>query len=338
MKLAILGLGFMGSTHAQALGDIPGVQLAAVFSRDEKKLAGDLTGVRGNLGAPGKMVDFAGVRKYREVEAVLADPKIDAVDICLPTYLHEEAAIGALRAGKHVLVEKPMALDNWAAGRMLSHAAKHGRLLMVAHVLRFWPAYVALRRAIQQGRWGAMRSAVFRRRCAAPGWGGWLRDPVLSGGGAFDLLIHDADMCLHLFGKPEVLSATGYRDEGAGIDCMHAQLSYPDGSVVLITGGWHHPGAYPFSMEYTVSLEGGTIEYGGGDRPPMLYPADGAAQALELADCDPYAAEIAYFIECCRTGAAPALCPPRESAEAVRLMLLMQESRERNGQRLVCRV
>ncbi|MBZ5728438.1 MAG: Gfo/Idh/MocA family oxidoreductase [Acidobacteriia bacterium] len=338
MKLAILGLGFMGSTHAKALGAVPGVELAAVFSRDEKKLAGDLTGVRGNLGGRGEMADFAGVRKYREVEALLADPKIEAVDICLPTFLHEEAAIGAMRAGKHVLVEKPMALDDWTAGRMLSHAAKHSRVLMTAHVLRFWPAYVALRRAVEQGRWGAMRSAVFRRRCAAPGWGGWLRDPALSGGGAFDLLVHDADMCLHLFGKPEVLSATGCRDEAAGIDCLHAQLSYAGGSVVLITGGWHHPGAYPFSMEYTVTLEGGTIEWGGGERPPAMYPADGPAQVLECPDCDPYAAEIAYFAGCCGEGTAPALCPPRESAAAVSLMLLMLESRARNGQKLVCRV
>ena len=338
MKLAILGLGFMGSTHLRALRAIPGAELAAVFSKDEKKLSGDLTAVHGNLGAPGEIVDLSGVRKYREIEPLLADPRIDAVDICLPTCLHEEVALLALRAGKHVLVEKPMALDTWAVGRMVSHAARHGRILMAAHVLRFTPAYIALREALHQARLGAVRSAVFRRRCAAPPPGGWLRDPEQSGGGAFDLLIHDADMCLHLFGKPEVLSATGYRDDATGIDCMHAQLSYMDGAVVLITGGWHHPGAYPFSMEYTVTFEGGTVEYSSTGRAPTLYPPDRPEQLLELADCDAYAAEIAYFVECCRNGETPRLCPPRESADAVNLMLLMLESRNRNGQKLVCRI
>src|ERR1019366_4585351 len=85
VRIAILGLGFMGSTHGKALREIPGAELTAVFDQDEKRLVGDLTSVRGNLGGPGERMDFSGVARHRELRSVFADPKIDAVDICLPT-------------------------------------------------------------------------------------------------------------------------------------------------------------------------------------------------------------------------------------------------------------
>ena len=111
MKFAVLGLGFMGSTHLKALRAIPGVEVAAVCSLDERALSGDLTAIQGNIGGPGERLDFSRAGKYREPERALDHPDIDAVDICLPTHLHGPIAIQALRAGKHVLVEKPMALD-----------------------------------------------------------------------------------------------------------------------------------------------------------------------------------------------------------------------------------
>src|SRR5438445_10404562 len=111
MRIGVLGLGFMGSTHLKALRGIPGVEVAAVCSSDEARLSGDLSGIQGNIGGPGEKLDFSAVKKFREIGPLLADPDIDAVDICLPTHLHSEVAIKALRSGKHVLVEKPMALD-----------------------------------------------------------------------------------------------------------------------------------------------------------------------------------------------------------------------------------
>jgi predicted dehydrogenase len=338
VRLAVLGLGFMGSTHLKALGGVRDAELVAVFSQDEKKLAGDLTSVHGNLGGGGEILDLSGVTQHRQLEAVLADPDVEAVDICLPTDLHEAVAVEALRAGKHVLVEKPMALDGFAVERMMGAASRYRRVLMTAHVLRFWPAYMALRQAVRRQQLGHVRFAMFRRRCAAPGWGGWLQDPARSGGGVFDLLIHDADMCLHLFGMPEALAATGYADPAAGIDCIDAQLFYAHGGVVSITGGWHHSGAYPFSMEYTVTLDDGTIEYSSNGRSPTLYSPDGSEKALDGGDRDGYAAEIEYFIECCRGGRTPELCPPRESADAVKLMLLVLEARNRNGRKMICRI
>jgi len=337
MRLAVLGLGFMGSTHIKALQTLSGVTLAAVCSNDERALSGDMSGIQGNLGGPGEKLDFSKVKQYRDIDSALDDPDIDAVDLCLPTNFHADVAVEAMRRGKHVLVEKPMALDGATADRMVDESVRTGRTLMTAQVLRFFPAYTALRDTITGGQLGVVRSAVFRRRCAAPAWGGgWLKDPVLSGGGVFDLLIHDVDMALHLFGPPMSLKATGFEDTSKGIDIIHAELFYPDGGVVLITGGWHHPKSYPFSMEYTVVADGGTVEYSSAGRAPTLYRADGNEEALQLPEQDGYAAEIAHFIECCRMGVQSSVCPPGESADAVKLARLMVEARNQNGEKIEC--
>jgi len=321
MKIALLGLGFMGGVHARALGK----HLAAVCSNVPSQLAGELT-TQGNLGDPVGRLDFSGLKKYTEVAPVLADPDIDAVDICLPTNMHEAVATDALRAGKHVLVEKPIALDGAGAARIIAEAEARGRILMCAQVLRFLPEYTALREAL--AGLGPVRRAWFHRRCAEPAWGGWLKNPALSGGAIFDLLIHDVDMCLHLFGAPEAIASTGSGDS------LHAQLFYNSGMEAVVTGGWEPAASYPFRMEYSVSAGGGTIEFSSLGRPPVLYAAE--ARTLPLPACDGYAAEIAYFIECCEAGRQPERCLPRESARAVSLMQLLLEARNRNGERIPC--
>src|SRR5260370_40344325 len=100
MRVAVLGLGFMGSTHLKALRSVAGAELTAVCSGDERKLAGDLSGVHGNLGGPGERLDFEGVGRYRHVEELLAGSRVEAGDLCLPTDLHAPVATAALRAVK----------------------------------------------------------------------------------------------------------------------------------------------------------------------------------------------------------------------------------------------
>src|SRR5579864_5283282 len=270
-----------------------------------------------------------------DVEVVSGDATADAIDICLPTNLHAPMALEALRAGKHVLVEKPMTLDVASCGEMIEEAKKQRRVLMVAHVLRFFPMYQALSAILSSGRIGAPRWAIFRRRCGAPAWGAWLTDPKQSGGGVFDLLIHDMDLCLHLFGKPETISATGYEALADGVDVITAELHYP-GLTAVITGGWHHPKSYPFSMEYTVVAEQGTVDYSSLGRDPTLYGQDGEVEPLPMAQQDGYRAEIEYFLNCCRRGERPSLCPPEESADAVALALCVLEARARNGEKIRC--
>ena len=284
MRIAVIGLGFMGSTHLKAWKNIPEAQLWAVVSQDDKKLAGDLSGIQGNIGGPGEKMDFSRVKKYHKAEEALADPEIEAVDICLPTDQHAPVALAALRAGKHVLVEKPMALDGATADELLAEARKSGRLLMTGQVLRFIGAYRKTAEHVKSGVLGAVRSALFRRRCAAPAWSKWLGDPARSGGGVFDLLIHDVDYCVHLLGRPAAVSATGYEKLDRGIDVILAEFHYPGIGSVVITGGWHHPKSYPFSMEFTIVGDSGTLEYSSDGRPLALYGADGEKQIVDAAD------------------------------------------------------
>ncbi|HLH20657.1 MAG TPA: Gfo/Idh/MocA family oxidoreductase [Bryobacteraceae bacterium] len=321
MRLGVIGLGFMGSTHLRAAQSVPGLEIAAVCSRDSRKLAGDFREVRGNHGETGGCIDLTGAAKYREIAALLADDSIEAVDICLPTGMHEGIAVEALRAGKHVLVEKPMALDGASADRMVAEAERCGRVLMAAQVIRFWPEYAALRETLRSGHLGAFRGAVFRRRCAAPSWGTW------EGGGAFDLLIHDFDFALHLFGRPQAVSASGYADDEARIDLLHATLFYAGGAAVLITGGWLNRGDYPFSMEFTATFDRDTVEFSTASGAGVLDGPPGQA----------YAAELAHFVACCG-GQPNELCPPRESADAIRLLRFALDARRLEGEKIACTI
>jgi predicted dehydrogenase len=322
VNLGVIGLGFMGSTHCKAALQLPHVQLAAVCDTDEQRLAGDFSNVRGNSGDVGGQLDFSNVAKHRDIPSILADPNLDAVDICLPTGLHERIAVDALRAGKHVLVEKPMGLDAASVDRMVAEAERQKRILMTAQVIRFWPEYVALRETVVNGNLGALRAAFFRRRCAAPSWGVWETS------GAFDLLIHDVDFTIHLLGLPESIRATGYTDDTVGIDLLHAHFTYRSGVEAIVTGGWHNRGDFPFSMEFTATFDQDTVEFSTASGQGVMKSAPGAA----------YAAEIAHFGEAVDTNTPPPLCPARESADSVKLTLLALEARKFKGEKIPCQL
>lgn len=327
IRIGVAGLGFMGCAHLQAFARIPRARVAAVMDRDEKRLSGDLSESGGNLGIPGLRMDFTGMSRYRDFSELIEDEGIDAVDLCVPTHLHAEWSIAALRRGLHVMVEKPMALTADDAARMCEEAARASRVLMVAHVLRFMPAYEELRKLLHAGRLGRVRSALFRRRTAVPEWAEWEFDRSKNGGGVFDLLIHDVDMALLLFGEPVAVDAWGHEDLRGGVDQLTAQLHYADVDSVTITGGWHHRGAYPFSMEYTVVGDEGVVEFSSAGRPATVYWKDGRHEELNSSTADPYQAELEYFIECCAESKPPALCPPEASAAAVRVALQMRDAR-----------
>jgi predicted dehydrogenase len=327
----------MGLTHLKGWRNVPEVEIAAVSSDDPKTLGGDLSGVQGNLGGSGETFDFSSAKKYADAFECVRDAQVDAVDLCLPTRLHAPVALAALEAGKHVLVEKPMGLDGNECDRMIEAAAKAGRILMSAQVLRFAPAYRPLLDGVAAGRFGPVRQAIFRRRCAAPAWSLWLGDRAQSGGGVFDLLIHDFDIALACFGRPEAVSAWGVEELSRGLDLLTAQLHYPGIASVTVTGGWHHPKSYPFSMEYTVSGDSGTLEYSSAGREPKFYGADGSEHAEPLDEIDGYQAEIEYFAACCRDNRQPERCTPESSAQAVRVARLAEQARAGKGEPVPCR-
>ena len=181
---------------------------------------------------------------------------------------------------------------------------------------------------------GEIRAATFRRRCARPTWALWQTDPERSGGAVLDLLIHDLDMALHLFGSPHSVAATGRQDLANGIDIVSAQLFY-DTFTVDIVGGWH-PGKFPLTMKYRVIGSDASLTYDLNSSPPQIHRG-AESDMLPLDTAGGYTAEIAYFLDCVRTGSAPAECLPEESARAVTLALEVLEARRRNGEKIPCK-
>src|SRR5947207_8083790 len=119
VRIGIVGVGFMGMIHYLAARKLRGARGTAVCSRDPRKLAGDWRSIRGNFGPPGEIMDLSKVKKYDQLHTLLDDPDIDLVDVCYPTHLHAETTVAALKAGKHVLVEKAIALEPKEADGML---------------------------------------------------------------------------------------------------------------------------------------------------------------------------------------------------------------------------
>jgi predicted dehydrogenase len=125
---------------------------------------------------------------------------------------------------------------------------------------------------------------------------------------------------------PESVRARGHRDLARGIDVIHADLFYPQLGPVVITGGWHHPKSYPFSMEYTVTTDAATFDWSSATPDFREYTAEGELRSTPLGDADPFAAELAYFADCAIHKIQPERCPPAQSVMAVALIAKMVES------------
>ena len=212
---------------------------------------------------------------------------------------------------------------------MIAEAEEHHRVLMAAQVLRFWPAYMRLEQFVKSREYGAILSAIFIRRCGLPDWSRWLIDDSRSGGALLDLLIHDIDQALWLFGYPDRIAAKSL----GPVDTTAATLIYRSGPEVRIQGGWFAAGT-PLSMTFQVRAERAEIEL----TPQGLYLSNqaGERKLLDLDAADPYETELAYFVECCRDNRKPERCMPQDSARAVKLALLMKQSRSLGGEPLKC--
>jgi predicted dehydrogenase len=319
----------MGGTHLDAFSKIEGVEVAAVCTHNVQALSGKFQHGGGNLNRETKVHDLSAVRKCSNWRELVGDSRLDAVDICLPTDLHASIATEAMEAGKDVLCEKPLALTATECDSMIAKAKKQERVLMAGQVLRFWPEYLYLERFVKSREYGAILSATFVRRCGMPDWSRWLPDETRSGGAVLDLLIHDIDQALWLFGVPDRMAAKSL----GPVDTIAASLIYPGGPEVRIQGGWLAAGS-ALSMTFQVRAERAELEF----TPGGLYLSNqkGQRKPVEASGGDAYETELAYFVECCRTRRQPERCMPEDSARAVKLALLLKQSRERGGEQLKC--
>jgi predicted dehydrogenase len=287
VRIGIVGIGFMGMIHYLAARKLLGARVAAVCSRDRTKLAGDWRSIQGNFGPPGEMMDLSAVKKYERLDDLLADPEIDLIDVCNPTHLHPETALKALRAGKHVLVEKAIALRAEDADAMVEAARKAGRLLMVAHVLPFFPEFAFAADAVRGGRYGKLLGAHFKRVISRPDWSAEIGDASKTGGPAVDLHIHDTHFIGLVCGVPERVISTGVQ-EGGAVQYLTTQYLYGKGdnrSVTCSSGALAQKGR-PFVHGYEIYLEKATLVYESGATKLTVLTADGKAEHPALAGGD----------------------------------------------------
>ncbi len=261
VRIGIVGIGFMGMIHFLAASRLGGGQVGAICSRDPKKLAGDWTGIQGNFGPPGAQMDLSGVATYADLADLLADPTIDLVDLCVPNDQHAAQTIRALEAGKHVLVEKPIALSAADARAMVDAAAANGKLLMVGHVLPFFPEFAFAREAVQSGRYGALRAAHLTRVIARPDWSSGISAADRSGGPAIDLHIHDTHFIGLVCGVPKAVHSRGVVENGTVVHLTTQYLYDDQGLAISAVSGALSQKGRPFAHGFEFSLDGATLSF-----------------------------------------------------------------------------
>jgi predicted dehydrogenase len=294
IRIGMIGMGFMGRVHFEAYAKLPMANVVAIADSDPKRVAGDLSGVWGNLGEGiSQHLPMDRIRGVSRWADLLAMPEIDVIEV-VPA---------ALATGKHVICEKPLARSAADAQRIAAAAASARGMFMPAMCMRFWPEWEWLADAVRDGRYGKVLSATFTRLGSCPE--GWYRDGSLSGGGLLDLHVHDVDFVYHLFGKPRAVFSSGFAWVSSEIDYVVTQYLYDHGPTVTATGSWVNSPGTPFTMRYAVQFERATVDYDLSRKQPLMVYRDGKSEALETAKQNGYVGELGYFLDCVASSRRP---------------------------------
>ena len=249
LRVGVVGLGYAGSTHAESYAAIPGVEVMALAGKeaDRLELLGRTYGIS---------------RTFTDWEDLVAIDELDVVSVATPNALHHPVTLAALRAGKHVLCEKPLAIDSVQAREMVRAAYEHDRVLEVVFNRRRRADVQWVKQYLDDvgiGRIYHVR-ASWKRRAGIPGLTSWFTSKSLAGGGALiDLGPHVLDSVLYLLNEPRVVAASavahgelgraGYgamdrldQMAGAGAfeveDLASALLRLDDGSSITLEISW----------------------------------------------------------------------------------------------------
>lgn len=326
IKVGVCGIGMMGNTHLDVYAKLEGVEVIAVADTNTERLSGKER-AGGNIEGQAKGgFDLQKVKHYGDAGELVRDPDIDLVDLCLPTPAHMDYGIAALEAGKHLLVEKPVARTTEQARRLVEASGRAEGLSMVAMCMRFWPGWTWLKRAVEEQTYGKVLAASFRRVASHPG-GPFYMDGEASGGAALDLHIHDTDFVHYCFGVPQAVTSRGYRSLTSAFDHICTQYHYEDGPMVTAEGGWAMAKPFPFTMQYAVNFERATAVFDlSKESPLILYLADGGAEAVSLETGLGYEHEIAYFASCIRSGNKPEMVTVQSAATSLAIVEAEVES------------
>lgn len=320
IRIAVIGLGWFGEIHCDAISAIPGLELTALCTRTSSRLEelGKKYGVR---------------QLYTDYGELLRNPDIDAVSVVTMWDQHTAPTLAALVAGKHVFLEKPMAHTVADCQKICDAAAKAKGHLMVGHICRFNPRYATAKQQIADGNIGKVLSMSSRRNIPAA----WTPEILNKIGPIVGDAIHDTDLMLWFTGA-RVVSAYAQTVDLRGLkypDVAQTMYRFDNGATATLETVWCMPEKTPFDIDERMSIIGadgfvhvqdtfpniGICTKDGFRSPDTTYwPNLHGATAGALRD------ELAYFADCCRTGTRPAVITPAESMAAVEAALAAEES------------
>jgi predicted dehydrogenase len=292
LRVALLGYGWVATMHTEA---------ARACGTDVV----DVVGVAGHRGDRARAFAerFAIPVATDDWRSLVTDDRVDAVVIGTPNSLHHDQAVAALAAGKHVLVDKPLATTVADGARIIEAARRADRVLGVGHMWRHRDEVLDLRHSIVNGQLGRIIRTHGHGVHASWGPSGWFTDPTLAGGGALiDMGIHAVDTARFLLGDPQptrVQASIGigaYGDYEVDDDGLLI-IDWETGTRSLVEFGWWQPRLAGLEAETEVL---GTAGHGRIWNIPMPPPADYVHCTVPM-----YAAQLADFARCCATGATP---------------------------------
>ena len=322
VKFGVIGLGFFGEYHTEVLSGLPGVEVAAVCTRRP----GRLKEVAEKYSVPNAYTDY---------NELLANDEIDAVSVVTHAKDHLAPTIAALKAGKHVFLEKPMALTVEACDTIVAEAKASPKFFMVGHICRFNTNYALAKQALADDAVGKILSIHARRNIPAGVATSHLGElSALMGDG-----VHDTDLMLWFTGAKvkTVYAATVDVRKLKYPDIGWAMYRFDSGAVGVIEAVWYLPDNTPYPLDERMEIIGekGAIYINEGGRPLAINNSDGLKYAETLywpvvhgVRSGALRAELAYFAQCIGTGTEPNIITPEESREAVRVVEAADRSAE----------
>jgi predicted dehydrogenase len=313
-QAGIIGAGYIGEYHARGYACLPDVRLAVVVDPDLAKAR--------------KLAELYQAETLPDLESLIAS-NVDLVSICTPTPSHMQIANSLMRAGKHVLCEKPIARTLDQAQSMIDTAHQSGVKFMVAHVSRFEVDHRKAREMLERGEIGDLRMAFHAITSPYPSWSAhdWFGDEEKSGGPIVDLAIHSVDYMLWLFKCPvRRVYALGSQKATARNDYVLANLQFANGGLGLVEASWAHPPSAPLSCRVELCGTNGRIAWDYDQIDGMQTFIEGQGRrSFVLEGENSFAAEIASFIQCIEND-LPSPVPGNEAKEALQVCLAALES------------
>lgn len=323
-NIAIVGLGFMGKTHLEAYHHIENAQVTAICTKATVEARESLHSYYGPI--------------VTEFEKLLEDKTIDIIDICLPTYLHEEYIIKAANAGKHIICEKPLTLTEESANRIVEAVSRNKVNLFVAQVLRFWPEYQAIKVYRDTGKLANIEMVHAQRLGQTPKWSNWFQNPEKSGGALFDLHIHDIDFLHYLLGEVETVYSVGTKNQYGAWDHIMTTLTFKSKSKAFVEASLRMPLGYPFTMSFRAVAGDTALDFNlvAGENIDSLkesshqffYYSNQTKSLIEMEEGDAFQNELSYFIHCLENNQQNTVIPLEDVLYTLKLLKAIETSLE----------